>query len=94
MPPEVKARECRSSAGGRWRHRFSSGSAEGVAGCGILVIFFALFVCGVLDEVFDGIGWGHAADVTAWVGGFLMLFACPVLVVYVVVKVRRGEMHW
>jgi hypothetical protein len=47
-----------------------------------------------LDEVFDGIGWGHAADVTAWVGGFLMLFACPVLVVYVVVKVRRGEMHW
>ena len=96
VPPEVEARERerRSSAGGPWRRMFSSGNAGGLLDCGMVVILLAFFVCGVLSEVLDGIGWGHAADVVAGLLSLLAFFGSPALLVYIVVKVRRGEMHW
>ena len=45
----------------------------------------------LLAELFERIGWGHAANVAAGLLGVLAFFGFPALAVYIVVKVRRGE---
>jgi len=85
--------ESASSTCGPGRRSKSSAEGKRVLNVGG-VLCLSVAVCRVMAELFERIGWRHAADVAAGLFGLLAYIGFPAIAVYIVVKVVRGEIQW